>query len=88
MYHVFGRSVPSFVSVSLWPFVPSSAGLINHTHTGAAAWIYRRSAGVEKGKLTVGESQSFLKDQRARRFEVEDTPVHLGLDGFMWSTRP
>lgn len=43
------------------------------------AWIYRHSAGVEKGKLTVGESWSFLKDQRARRFEVEDTPAHLGV---------
>lgn len=51
---------------SLWPFVRSSAGLINHTHAGAAAWIYRRGAGVEKGELTAGESRRFLKDQGAQ----------------------
>lgn len=44
-----------------------------------ATWIYRHSAGVGKGKLTVGEARRFLKDQRAQRFEVEDTPLHLGL---------
>lgn len=56
--HVFGahshHSLPSFVSVSLWPFVRSSAGLINHTHPGAAAWIYRRGAGCREGEIDSG----------------------------------
>lgn len=36
-----------------------------------AAWIYRAGAGVGKGKLTLDETRSFLKDQRAGRFGVE-----------------
>lgn len=50
---------PSFVSVSLWPFVRSSAGLINHAHAGV--WREQRgfmvvALGVGKAKLTLGEN--------------------------------
>lgn len=58
----FSLSLPSFVSISLWPFVRSSAGLINHTHAGP--WRERRGfmgggAGVGgRQKLTLGETRS------------------------------
>lgn len=39
------HSFPLFVSVSLWPFVRSSAGLINHTHTGVRRGFIAAAAG-------------------------------------------
>lgn len=54
-----------------------------------AAWIYRGGAGVGKGKLTLCETRSFLKDQGAQRFEEEGAAPFRGwMDGFMWYKWP
>lgn len=54
MHTHFSLSLPSFVSVSLWPFVRSSAGLINHTRGESGVDLWAAALGLGKAEIDIG----------------------------------